>query len=297
MRKPLLASSEKVVGVEAGTIVEGGAQGQDDGSGVGGASAAELKLLLSPACVPLPRLIDDAFTMLGGSEEEGVNQDGEEDECLLLPCANGLVFDILAQRISGDAPAAAVRQIVSRLDLALNHNDPPASNAELQEASEEDTAAWEMEALLMTTGLRLAAGACLNLVVASASSSSSNPLSSRRAHGALSDVFRRPFLLRLACPISSKGSGVAKPAVSTITARFPNSVAAVGKGEMVVEAAAGAMDGTGGRGTPRALSLGEVACTDMAAMVVAAASAEGEAGGGGGLVADATAPFLERLCR
>ncbi|CAN0203319.1 unnamed protein product, partial [Scytosiphon promiscuus] len=179
-----------------------------------------LELLLSPPCLPLPRLIDDSFAVV----VRGSGGEDNDDDCApegsgrpLLPCSNG---SGAAEGREGEA---------------------------------------EKEALLLSTGLQLAAVA---------------------AHDALSDVFRRPFLLRVACPLPSERTGRRTKLALSGTAR------------------------SAGNGCSR--SLGEVACTDMAALVVAGAAAEEEAGGiargGGGrgrrrVVADATGPFLERLCR
>lgn len=226
---------------------------------MGGPDAAELELLLSLPGLPLLRLIGDALTTLGssgggssGSEDNDAANASPTSNTHLLPCSNGRVFDVLARRIAaagqGEA-VAAVRQVVSRLDLALDSAAMGASSATTEEA------------LLLSTGLRLVAGACLGLV------STGTPCSSA-AREAVANVFRRPFLLRLACPLSAE-------------------VAAAGTGRGEMERS--------GEGEDKPLS--EMACGDLSALVVAGAAAEEEEGGGGEVIAGAAAPFLERLCR
>ncbi|CAM9715239.1 unnamed protein product, partial [Ectocarpus sp. 4 AP-2014] len=259
VRKLLLASSPS-----PSSLVPAAGSGGGGGTAVGGADAAELELLLSLPGLPLPRLIGDAFTILGRSDGGDGNSGSDDSDAAkasstskthLLPCSNGRVFDALARRIAGGGQGeavAAVRQVVSRLDLALDSAAVAASSAATME-----------EALLLSTGLRLVAGACLELV-------SSGTPSSSAARKALANVFRRPFLLRLACPLSAEGP-------------------AAGTGTDEVETA----------GEVEEKSLSEVACGDLSALVVAVAAAEEEEEEeeGGGVVAGAAAPFLERLCR
>ncbi|CAN0435138.1 unnamed protein product, partial [Ectocarpus fasciculatus] len=176
-----------------------GSGGGGGGTGVEGPDEAELELLLSLPGLPLPRLIGDAFTTLGSSSSSSGSSGSDDSDAAkatpstskthLLPCWNGQVFGVLARRIAGGGQGeavAAVRQVVSRLDLALGSAAVTAGS----EATMEET-------LLLSTGLRLVAGACLELV-------STGTPSSWAAGEALTSVFRRPFLLHLACPLSAE---------------------------------------------------------------------------------------------
>lgn len=287
VRKPLLASAEGA--------------GERGCGGGGGPDAAELELLLSLPSLPLPRLIRDAFTALGGGDGNQTRAADGATGPSVMPCLNGRVFDVLADRISGGGAAvaaAAVRQAVSRLDLALRSNGSPSSVVSATEEASAAVAGEGQEALLLSAGLRLVAGACLGLVD-SASGPGFSSASSRSAFGVLGDVFRRPFLLDLACPLSD---GVIS-ASGAATAGSPGAACDEAASETMLhddDMEEDDGDGDGGeRGVGRRtpISLREIACTGLSALVVSAAAVEDQAEGAGGGVARAAAPFLEGLCR
>ncbi|CAM9692968.1 unnamed protein product [Laminaria digitata] len=273
------------------------------GASAGADAGAKIEtLLLSLESLPLPRLVADALTAgvahggrrSGGGSGGGGSGGGGEDSDMnylsaetFLPAADARVFAALARRISrGEAitsggvsteavavagagarvgaggAGAVVRQIVSQLDLALNRG--PLGTTTTTTTTE--------EALFLSTGLRLAAGACLGLVTSAASAAPS-----RRAFEALADVFRRPFFLSLACPLSG------------------GTAASIKAGTLEVQRGDNNEEEEYGR---RLFHLGEVACADMAALLVSAvAIEEGTDTTGAGVAAEAARPFLDRLCR
>lgn len=310
----------------------------------------------------------------GGSSSSGGSAGGEGSDLnfpagSFLPAGDARVFAALARRIShseeggeagtsgvsveagagpgtgvgtGLGAGAIVRQIVSQLDLALNHGPPGGVATMAMFGGGCLRRTLQEEALLLSAGLRLASRACLGLLVASTAGSgavrarmevgvgaeagagagavaghpeakeggegggaggggrsraggaaAAAASSSRQAFEALADVFRRPFLLRLACPLSGEA-------------------AAAGVEAGALEAHRG---GDSEQGV-RSFDLGELACADMAALLVAAVAAEEGSdaadasatsastgrrrrrrGAGAGIAAEAARPFLERLCR
>lgn len=266
---------------------------------------------------------------------------------LLLPAVDERVFSALVgrlTRIGGEGltaaeAVAAVRQIVSQVDIALGGSRLESARGQVPATVEAKNCGGpisdggalfrrrEDDMLLLSTGIQLAARACLGIVslgariggaaaaavdvgedeteqtpeqqLFSGSTEDSSKAQGRKpgegaalirptpayhdswraSFAVLADIFRRPFLIRLACPLSDHDR------------RIPNGTSA----------------GDGQRG----LSPGEVICTDLSALLVAAVAAEedtvaemGNSPGrmthkseGRGVVARAAAPFLERLCR
>lgn len=248
-----------------------------------------------------------------------------------LPAANARVFGALVRILCGPAmksarAAASVRQIISHLDLFVDRR--PLRTAAAKEN--------RVEVSLFSTGMRLVAEACLGLLavdrvdvpvgdkelpvergVENASGVSNVDNGGREAaaerpswrtrrryaFGALVDVFRRPFLLRLACPACfDKTGGSNESAVSAARGR------AVAKAETETLNMKTSTFGGGRLAHPFSSSLGEVACTEMSALLVAAATAADtfeeavmrREGGDerciSGFVAEAAEPFLEGLC-
>lgn len=391
-RRPHVKIPDNVNGINAKEPSADGigapADGDDD-------AVMPMQRLLSLPSLPLPRLLSDAFTVLGGDElrevlggsafsdanetagpspagykRTGRTQGGAWSSSL-LPAADDRVFHALCLGIFSASPAtagAAVRQIVSQIDLTLNYHvaatataiDPDSSSglsggpsflaaAETQSSSRATatgtrTGRWspnrrEVEEVeMLSLGIRLAARGCLglfglnlggNIVAATAvvrtaekglaiqedtygdeGRKATEPVhaaSQSQIADALADVFHRPFLLRLACPLTSRRVETAVTEVTEMVVGevSPQVVAAGAKtqhfllGKHSVNAD---NDDYGGEEEDCELraDLGEVVCTELSALVVAARAAEEGAlaeSGGIGLVADAAAPFLERLCR
>ena len=158
-----------------------------------------LRLLLSRVSLPLPRLLSDSLSLLEDATADTDMTDSSIGEVvrvpplqlLLLPAADKRVFNALVRRVSGHAvasaasKAAAVRQIVSILDLSLDRPFPGPSRDVIRDGrvsktadSGADTGAdigtgtarsrhrKEAASVLLSTGIRLAAAACLGLLAA-----------------------------------------------------------------------------------------------------------------------------------
>lgn len=312
----------------------------------------------------LPRLLADSLTPI---EDDAIASDGPapavipeaggeilaasfaeagESVSPLLPAANEGVFGALVRSLCGPAvkparTAAAVRQIISHLDLFLDRR--PLGAAAAAGAKEKRAGVS-----LFSTGIRLVAATCLGLLAvdgidvpvgdeevalergaenASRVANESESLESvlqydvdnggskaaveqpswrtrrRYAFEALVDVFRRPFLLRLACPTCFDSGSTVSAAAGGIRG------GAVAKAE--TETALKMKTSTCGGSKlahPFSPSLGEVSCTEISALLEAAEAAADtfeeavmrREGGNErfkpGFVAEAAAPFLEGLC-
>lgn len=284
--------------------------------------------IASAGPAPAPAAILDA----GGEILDAFFAETGKSVSLFLPAANEGVFSALIRILSGPEmkparAASAVRQIISHLDLFLDRR--PLGTA----AAKENRPGVS----LFSTGMRLVSAACLGLLavdrvdvpvgdrelpvergvenssgVSNVDNSESEAAADRPswrirrsyAFGALADVFRRPFLLRLACPACfDKSGGSNKSEVS---------VEAVAAGQTKAETEKSkTKTSTCSRGRLAhhySSSLGEVACTEMSALLVAAAAAadtfeeavmiqEGvDKRCISGLVAEAAGLFLEGLC-
>lgn len=278
---------------------------------------------------------------------------------LFLPVANDRVLEALSCRVHDSSDGGAiVRQIISHVDLALRNRVHSLSRSCAKDTAEvgvgahlvqggdgthaspatgEETSTLSLP--LLSAGLRLAADACLGLFALSRGENSppsptaravgggqlATPpaLSHCRVRDALGDVFGRPFLLRLACPLLSEATALASEGVTAAVA-LPAAVAS-SVASAVADNAPRETNGAGGDvsddepWTPLS-KLRRMACAEMSALVVAAASAEEDFSAASvetiekkkgedrahpsgaprrtvGIVTEAAAPFLDRLCR